>query len=143
MRNAVALASALSLFGLLAAAAPVLKEAPKKESPVVGVWIESRELDGDLTITFTPDGKLIFDDGRSPAQEGSYRVNDKKDPPEIDYITPARANPANGKPPLLGIYRVEKDTLTLYLSERERPSKYEAPDGSGVMRLTLKRAEKK
>ena len=143
MRSAVALGSALSLFGLLAVAAPVPKEALKKESPVVGVWIENRELPGgDLTITFTADGKLKFDDGRSPVQEGSYKVNDKKDPPEIDYVTPARANPANGKPPLIGIYRVEKDTLTLYLSERERPSKYETPEGAGIMRLTLKRAKK-
>ena len=142
MRTAAALGMALSLFVPLATAAPALKEPPKKESPVVGVWIESRESGGDLTITFTPDGKLTFNDGRSPAQQGSYTVNDKKDPPEIDYITPARANPANGKPPLLGIYRVEKDTLTLYLSERERPSKYEAAYGSGVMRLTLKRAKK-
>src|SRR5262245_44306537 len=141
MRSAVALA-ALSLFGLLVAANDVPKEPPKKESPVIGVWIESRAFGGDLKITFTADGKLKFDDGRSPVEEGSYKVNDKKDPPEIDFITPARANPANNKPPLLGIYRVEKDTLTLYLSERERPSKYEASRESGVMRLTLKRAKK-
>jgi len=142
MRHAVMPGMVLLLVGLHAGAAPAPKEPAKKESPVIGAWIESRAMGGDLTITFTADGKLLFDDGQSPAEEGSYKVNDKKDPPEIDFITPARANPANGKPPLLGIYRVEKDTLTLYLSERERPSKYEVPEGSGVMRLTLRRAKK-
>jgi uncharacterized protein (TIGR03067 family) len=142
MKNAIALAPALSLFGLFAAAAPAPREPAKKDSPVVGVWVESRGELGDLTITFTADGKLKFDDGKSPAEWGAYKVNDKGDPPEIDYVTPARSDPANGKPPLLGIYRVDKDTLTLYLSERTRPTNFDAPDGSGVMRLTLRRPEK-
>src|SRR5262245_15586783 len=131
MRKAVTLGLAFFLFSLCAVTASAPLGPATEESPVVGVWIESRELGGDLTITFTADGKLKFDDGRSPVEEGSYKVNDQKDPPEIDFITPARANPADGKPPLLGIYRIEKDTLTLYLSERARPSKYEVPEGSG------------
>jgi uncharacterized protein (TIGR03067 family) len=143
MRKAAALASALCLFGLLAVAAPAPKKLANKKSPVLGVWIEARDRGGELAITFTADGKLKFDDGRSPVEEGYYKVNDKKSLPEIDFITPARANPANGKPPLLGIYRIEKDTLTLYLSERQRPAKYEAPAGSGIMRLALKRGKKK
>jgi uncharacterized protein (TIGR03067 family) len=131
-------------MGFSALAAPLPKEPAKKEkeSPLVGAWVESGERGSDLTITFTADGKLKFDDGKSAVEEGRYKVDDKKDPPEIDYITPARANPANGMPPLLGIYRIEKDILTLYLSERARPTKYEAPEGSGVMQLTLKRAKK-
>jgi RNA polymerase sigma factor (sigma-70 family) len=118
------------------------REPARKESPVVGAWIEQREIGGDLLITFTPEGKLRFEDGQSTVEEGSYKVNDTKVPPEIDFITPARANPANGKPPLLGIYRIEKDALTLYLSESKRPTKYEAPEGSDIMRLTLHRVPK-
>jgi uncharacterized protein (TIGR03067 family) len=117
-------------------------EIPGKAA-LVGDWIERRELAGDLTITFTADGKLKFDDGQPPVEEGSYKLNDKKYPPEIDYISPARANPANRLGPLLGIYRIENDTLTLFLSERKRPAKFEAPEESGIMRLTLKRASKK
>jgi hypothetical protein len=76
MRNAAALVSALALFGLLAVAAPAPKEPAKKESPVVGAWIECRELGGDLTIIFTADGKLVFDVGQSPVEGGSYKVHD-------------------------------------------------------------------
>jgi uncharacterized protein (TIGR03067 family) len=71
---------------------------------------------------------------------GRYEIDDTVEPPRIDYVTPARANPANKKPPLLGIYHLEKDTLTMYLNEKKRPAKFEAPDGSGIMKVTLKRA---
>jgi uncharacterized protein (TIGR03067 family) len=130
--------------------ASLLKQGKGKEkrgpSPV-GAWVTQRETGApaagvDLTITFTADGKLKFDTGKGQVEHGSYKVDDTKDPPEIDYIAPARANPANKKPPLLGIYRVEKDTLTMYLNEKKRPVKFEAPDGSGIMKVTLKRAKK-
>jgi uncharacterized protein (TIGR03067 family) len=126
-------------------AQPSDPEKPQKAEPgVVGVWIEHRDngvAEGDLTITFTPDGKIKYDDGRR-VEYGSYKLNAKKEPPEIDVVTPARANPANDKPALIGIYRIEGPALTMYLAEDKRPTKYEAPDGSGVMRWVLERAKK-
>ena len=142
MRKVTTIGLALSLFGLWAGTTIAQKEPAKQASPVVGAWIESRDLGDDLTITFMADGRLAFDDRKTPVEWGSYKVNDTKNPTEIDFITPARANSTNGKPPLLGIYRIEKDTLTLYLSKTARPSKFENPEGSGIMRLTLKRAKK-
>jgi len=91
---------------------------------------------------FKADGKLVFDDGKSPAETGSYKLDGKKDPPWIDFVTPARNNPGNGKPPLLGVYKLEGDTLKLYVCEKKRPTKCEAPEGSGIMVLTLHRKKR-
>jgi len=120
---------------------------PKKSSQLEGAWLEYRDKGGPgggdpLTITFKADGKLIFDDGKSPAETGSYKLYGKKDPPWIDFVTPARNNPGNGKPPLLGVYKLQGDTLTLYVAEKKRPTKCEAPEGSGIMALTLHRKKR-
>jgi uncharacterized protein (TIGR03067 family) len=135
------LVAALNLWS-----APGANEPPKKEkeSPVVGTWEIVPEKDSPttgerVTVTFTPEGKLIYQLGKGPAQEGSYRVDDTKDPPEIDIITPARANPANNLTPLLGIYKIEKDTLTVYAAEKQRPKKFEADRKTGVTQITYTR----
>ena len=134
---------AASVAFLCLAAAPF----PKKASPLEGAWLEYREKgapggDAPLTITIKANGKLTFDDGKAPAETGSYKLYGKKDPPWIDWVTPARNNPGNGKPPFLAVYKLEGDTLTLYLNEKKRPTKCEAPEGSGIMVCTLHRKKR-
>src|SRR6476620_2467125 len=93
------------LVGLaLLIGAPATKEDPKKEMhSLVGEWAPSTALRGGqpdmpppgTSITFTADGKLLMKEGkRDKAEEGSYKVDGKKNPAEID-ITP----PANEKGP--------------------------------------------
>jgi RNA polymerase sigma factor (sigma-70 family) len=125
--------------------APAPNDPPKKESPVVGTWEILPDAGspttgaGGVAVTFTPEGKLLYQPGKGPAQEGSYKVDDKKNPPEIDLVTPARANPANGKPALLGIYKIEKETLTIYAAEGQRPEKLMADKKAGVMEIIYTR----
>ena len=114
----------------------------KKQSPVIGTWEVVPEpfsptTGEQVTVTFAPEGKLVYRLGKGPAQEGSYRVDDTKSPPEIDLITPARAK--NARPPLLGIYKIEKDTFTIYTSEKQRPKKLQADRTLGVMEIKYMR----
>src|SRR5947209_19992132 len=93
--------TALALALVLAAPAP--KEAPKKESPLVGQWVlESITFGGmnlnaqvigkeKLTITFTKDGKTESTGFADQAgKTGSYTHDPKKDPAELDLVDPGQ-----------------------------------------------------
>jgi|SRR5262245_53301671 len=139
------------LLGLsLLVAAPGPKDAPKKEPTIIGEWISQKGVAGgmDLPIPqggmifhFTADGKLI---AREPAvgksdEGGSFKVDSKKDPPEIDLIPPAGRN----QPTMLGIYKLDGDTLTLcFQIGTERPTKFESPAGSMSIVMTFLRVKK-
>jgi len=137
------------MIGLaLVVAAPAKKEEPKKDAPtLVGEWYpESAVRGGKLdnpppgtSITFTADGKCLLKEGkREKVEEGTYKFDAKKDPAEID-ISPPNA----GGQAVSGIYKFEKDTLILCIvMGGERPKKFEAPDGSEVMLITLKKVKK-
>ena len=142
--------NAAVLFGVvLAVGAPGDKEAPKKGPPsIVGEWDGEKAVrggqerpipDGGVKATFTADGKLIFKEGNKDPEEGSYKVDAKKDPAEID-LTPPREDGT-----LIGIYKIDGDTLTICLSEKgsaDRPTKFESPDGTNIMLVTMKRVKK-
>jgi len=138
------------LIGLaLSLSAPAAKEAPKKDAPsLVGEWVPTQAVRGgkpDLppagtSITFNADGKILLKEGmRDKAEEGTYKIDAKKDPAEIDIVSPAKGKDA----PVLGIYKFEKDTLVLCIvMGTDRPTKFESPEGSEVMLITLQRAKK-
>lgn len=143
----VGLALSVSAAGSLAAPAP--KAAPAKASPLVGDWEPVRG-DGPappgaparLTITFTPDGKLRYDQGREDPEWGWYKLDVSKDPPEIDFATPAVAARPNVRKPYLGLYKLDGDVLTIYCAEGARPAGLDAPAGSKVMRTSYRRVKK-
>jgi uncharacterized protein (TIGR03067 family) len=132
--------------------APKGKELPKKEATLVGEWVGEKALaggkelpvpEGGITFTFTADGGLTVKEGNRAKPEGaSYKADPKKDPAEIDIIPP----PDKKEPLLQGIYKLDGDTLTLCFSRGgpggERPKKFESPEGSEVIVMTLKRAKK-
>lgn len=132
----------------LVLAAPGTKDAPKKEPPsIVGEWVGESGVRGGqpdnpppgTSITFTKDGKLIMKEGGGDkSHEGTYKSDSKKDPPEIDLA------PADGpKETLLGIYKIEGDTLTMCFSMGgDRPKTFDSPAGSQIMLVTCKRVKK-
>jgi uncharacterized protein (TIGR03067 family) len=141
--------AAVLLGMVLAVGAPGDKDGPRKEPPsVVGEWdgekavrggMERPMPEGGVKVTFTADGKLIFKEGTKDAAEGTYKVDAKKNPAEIDLTPPKEEGT------LVGIYKLDGDTLTICLSDKnstDRPTKFESPDGTNVMLITLKRAKK-
>jgi uncharacterized protein (TIGR03067 family) len=143
----------LPAFGVaFALAAPGPKDAPKKAEPppIVGEWKCGQFIGGGRVATeaelkqiqggyvFTAEGKF---QGRFGPEtfEGTYTTDPAKDPPEIDCVS-GKAAKSKG-----GIYKVEKDALTLCVAEGDgaRPTKFESPAGTRILLMTFKRAGKK
>jgi uncharacterized protein (TIGR03067 family) len=135
----------------LSVAAPGPKDPPKKDTnPLLGEWTgEKAETGGmplpvpvgGMTMEFKPDGKVVMTDAGKPPEEAGYTADPKKDPHEIDLTQPM----AGGKVmKMLGIYKVDGDTLTLCLGVvGERPTKFESAAGQATLLMTFKRAKKK
>src|SRR5262245_13250929 len=79
---------------------PGAKDPPKKDAPsIVGEWVgekavnSGKELpvpEGGVGFTFTEDGKVMVREGkREKPDGGTYKVDAKKDPAEIDLMPPA------------------------------------------------------
>jgi uncharacterized protein (TIGR03067 family) len=149
VRIALWLGFALLVPAAGSVAAPGLKPAPPKPSPLVGDWepvpdaAPAKPAGGPrLTVTFTPDGKLKYDDGRSDPEWGWYKADADTDPPRIDFATRAVAARPNTRKPYLGIYRLDGDVLTICCAEGDRPTAFEVPAGSKVMRFSYRRVKK-
>ena len=121
----------------------------KKEASIVGEWNGEKAVrggkerpvpEGGVIFTFTADGKFSVNEGKRGEKDvGEYKVDAKKNPPEIDITAPKEERK------MLGIYKVEGNTLTLCFSDDKdagRPTKFESPDGSRTMLITFKRAKK-
>jgi uncharacterized protein (TIGR03067 family) len=131
----------------IAVGAPAAKDPPKKDDvTLVGEWsvenaIESGKQDNPppgTTWTFTADGKSILKVGGMALGDSTYTADSKKTPSTVDV----EAGPLGKK--LVGIYKAEKDTLTLCIAEgdKERPKEFESPAGSKIVLITLKRIKK-
>lgn len=141
------------LLGLaFAVGAPNLKEKEKSPS-LVGEWsVESITVNGNQTVsapglvyTFTDDGKwLIRRNGKetAPNVTRGFETDPKPNPPTVDLITNTAAAAGTR---LMGIYKVEGDTLTICgtrVKGTGRPSKFEAGEGTGNTLYLLKRVNK-
>ncbi len=150
---AVALAVAVAA-GLVAGARRALadkpaaagkEEAPKDEQKILGDWVitsaergnVARDMFKDVKATFNAEGKWIthLPDGD---REGTYKLDTAKKPKEIELVN-AKGNT------MLGIYKLEKNTLTVCLGEEdvnERPTEFTSKEGTKVMLLVLQREKK-
>jgi uncharacterized protein (TIGR03067 family) len=142
-----------TLLGLaLAVGAPHLKDTEKAPT-IVGEWeVETITTNGrksavgnGLRYTFTADGKwLIHRDGKetSPTINRGFTADAKPNPATVDLTTSRPGGPENR---LIGIYKVDGDTLTICGTRAkgaDRPTRFEAPEGSGNTMYVLKRARK-
>ena len=137
------LATAVSLVFL--AGAQNDDAAVKKEKELLaGVWkiasFESQQgkkedFEG-ATLEFKADGKAEFTKG-GEAKQATYTINPAGKPKEIDL------KPEGKDEAMRGIYRLEKDTLTICIVENPnvgRPNEFAAKDNYVV--VTLKREKK-
>jgi uncharacterized protein (TIGR03067 family) len=142
------------LIGLaLTVGAPAKDKKDAEKPSIVGVWSGEKNTrggkeapipEGGVTITFAADGKVIVKEGERERDSATYKVDAKKDPAEIDLIPPKE------EVTMRGIYRIDGDTLTICFSGKEaggknesvRPTKFESPEGSMMMLITLKRVKK-
>src|SRR4051812_42693954 len=120
-------------------AAPAPKVNSKKDPPsVVGEWVAEKFVNGGedgpspsgrSTLAFTADGKFRIGEGGKEPAPFNYTTDPKKTPAEIDIVIPDKPK----APPMLGIYKVEGDMLTLCMGGGgKRPDKFESPVGSDV-----------
>jgi uncharacterized protein (TIGR03067 family) len=127
-------------------AAPAAKDPPKKDEPaLVGEWAVEGAVDNGkpdhpppgTTWTFTADRKSVLAIRGVVEFETTYEADPKQTPPAVDVAE----GPAGKK--VRGIYKVEKDTLTLCLAEgdRDRPTAFDSPKGAKVLLVTLTRVK--
>ena len=136
----------------LGVGAPNLKDKEKAPS-LIGEWeVESVGTNGNpiaatpgLRYTFTVDGQwLIHRNGKetAPGTNRAFEFDLKRNPPTVDLLSNTKlANTSR----LLGIYKIEGDTLTIVGTRAkgvERPTKFDVTEGSGMTVYVLKRAKK-
>ncbi|HVK11564.1 MAG TPA: TIGR03067 domain-containing protein [Gemmataceae bacterium] len=140
-------AALLMLFAAPAGAAPKLKE--KGLPPAItGEWLaESRTSRGQavgvaadgVRLVFRPDGTYTWRLGDHDADPFGHKfsVNPKTDPAEIDFAPREKA-------PYLGVFKIDKDRLTLCytLAGNPRPTAFEAPAGTRSLLYVFRRATK-
>jgi uncharacterized protein (TIGR03067 family) len=141
------------LLGLaLGLGAPALKDKEKAPS-IVGEWeVESITSNGTqspagsgLRYTFTEDGKWVISrNGKetSPTITRQFVSDVKPNLPTVDLVT---ARPGGPETRMVGIYKIDGDTLTICGTRAkgaDRPTRFEAPEGSGNIIYVLKRPKK-
>jgi uncharacterized protein (TIGR03067 family) len=135
----------------LAVGAPGKDPAGKDPPSIVGEWVGEKAVaggkekpvpEGGITFTFAADGKLTVKEGpREKADTGSYKIDPQKSPAELDIIPPEDKKEG----PIQGIYKLDGDTLTICFGRGTgggRPTKFESPEGSETILMTLKRMKK-
>lgn len=132
------------LLGLaITIAAPAPKEGGKADPAAFeGEWKVESYIQGGKpnerrvgTVFQIGEGKVVTV-GKN--EQINYKLNPKTDPAEIDLT--------NDKEKILGIYKLDGDTLILCFPKgraEERPAKLESPADSNIVLMTLKREKKK
>jgi RNA polymerase sigma factor (sigma-70 family) len=120
-------------------------ETPKDEQKILGTWtMVSGEEGGqkapperlqDATATFAEGGKMTAKLGERE-QEFTYKLNPAKKPKEFSVTNDQGQT-------LLGIYRLDGDTLTVCFDRSgERPTEFASKEGTSVVLEVLKREKK-
>lgn len=134
--------------GLVVAVLGVAVGQEKKKDPTAGKWVvESVTRDGKAddelkgAVRIHEAGKYsITPAGKTESLKGTYTADGDKTPATIDM------KPSGGRykdKTLLGIVKVEGDTMTIAFAEpdKDRPAAFESKPGSGVVVAVHKRAK--
>jgi uncharacterized protein (TIGR03067 family) len=82
----------------------------------------------ELSFTFDGDKLKIHDPDKKKDEEGTFKIDEKKDPKEIDLTGPKDDNPKETET-LKCLYKLDGDTLKLAISEKgpkgDRPTKFD------------------
>lgn len=114
--------------------APNLKDRPPKEPPIVGEWVRVDHIQAGTPVkldnpshrqVFREDGgwEYYYGDNKTHSEQMGFVTNARQSPAAIDlYRDRSRAEGWRG------IYKIEKDTLTLCLvnTPGERPKAFES-----------------
>jgi uncharacterized protein (TIGR03067 family) len=146
---------ALLLSVALGVSAPKLKHLPKTDTGIVGQWVlesstfggKAAKIANDLRYEFTADGQWIIrrEGAEVKALPRTFKVDAKANPATIDVTYQKPDGGPAQQPGMLGIYKIEGDTLTICYApgSADRPTTFDPADGARVAVLVLKRAKKK
>jgi uncharacterized protein (TIGR03067 family) len=138
-------AGALAAVAVLAAAGRTPADDKAAADKIEGKWAvvslvgngKEDEKAKDDTVTF--EAGTIHIKEKNGEHSGTYKLDASQKPPTID-LTPDDG-PQKGKT-LKGIYSLKGDELKICLPhdpDKDRPTKFESTEGSGLMCVTLKR----
>jgi RNA polymerase sigma factor (sigma-70 family) len=118
--------------------------AQKEEEKIVGTWAFQSLVQGgqkqpeedvkEAKLTFAPDGKLAAKLPKGE-KEGTYKLDPAQKPKAITLTTETGGT-------ILGIYKLEGDTLTLCMgheNDNDRPAEFASKEGTKVVLVVLKR----
>jgi uncharacterized protein (TIGR03067 family) len=138
MRKLLGLATVLCLVALQSQAADEKKADKTDKDKLQGTWVASSiEFMGktlpvpegkEATFTFDGDKVKIHDPDKKKDENGTYKIDEKKDPKEIDLTGPKDDNPKETET-LKGLYKLDGETLKIAFSEKgpkgDRPTKFD------------------
>ncbi len=142
MRTLLALGLVIAVFGTSTAA--------DEKDPTKGKWvIESVTREGKSNDALKgatrehADGKYTLTprkDSKAAPTSGTYKLDLTKTPVQIDLAV--KGGTYDGKT-LLGIAKIDSDTLTIAFGEpgKDRPTKFETKEGSGIVVVVHKKAK--
>lgn len=135
---------------MLSVSAPALKDAPKATPSIVGEWVAEKIVHSGqvdyhpetLWYTFTAEGKWVVVRGGKElgGKDRGYTLDPKASPAAVDFTLDRTKADARK---ILGIYRLDGDTLTLCLREDgiPRPAVFESPAEGSVSLIVFKRVK--
>jgi uncharacterized protein (TIGR03067 family) len=120
----------------------------KDQEKIVGTWAfmslvkggqkEPEEGFKEAKLIFAADAKLTAKLPEKGEKEGTYKLDPAKKPKAITITTEEGGT-------LLGIYKLEGDTLTVCLgneNDNDRPTEFDSKEGTKVVLIVLKREKK-